>query len=92
MEHVKSTELSARIINCLQTILELEPMLRSLDTGRLLLAEFTTLKTFLKEMDAIALDEDDVERIETATERFLQELKIPVTRSRTDTTKHMTLQ
>jgi len=92
MKRMKPTVLSARIVNCLQTILELEPLLRSLDTGQLLLSEFKTLKAFLKEMDAIALDEDDVERIETATERFLQELKLPVTRSRDNTAKNMTLQ
>ncbi|GFK94587.1 hypothetical protein NNJEOMEG_02434 [Fundidesulfovibrio magnetotacticus] len=92
MGYRKPSVLSARIINCLQTILELEPMLRSIDSGQLLLSEFKTLKAFLKEMDAIALDEDDVERIETATERFLQELRIPVARSRDDAPKNMTLQ
>jgi hypothetical protein len=29
-------------------------------------------------MDGLSLDEDDVTRIETATEHFLQELKTPV--------------
>jgi len=92
MKRIKPTVLSARIINCLQTILELEPLLRSVDSGQLLLSEFKTLKAFLKEMDAITLDEDDVERIETATERFLQELKIPVMRFRDTAPKNMTLQ
>jgi hypothetical protein len=78
MQELDSTTLAARIMNCLQTILELEPVLRRLDSGHILLSEFKVLKAFLNDMDGLSLDEDDVTRIETATEHFLQELKTPV--------------
>jgi len=92
MEKNSSNTLAARIINCLQTILELEPLLCRLEAGDLLLSEFNVLKAFLNGMDSLALDEDDVARIETATERFLQELKTPVALTRTGAAKNMTLQ
>lgn len=91
MDQLKSSSFSARIVNCLQTILELEPMLRRIDTGHLLLSEFKVLKSFLNEMDSIELDEDDVARIEVATERFLQELKTPVELAGDDTTQNVIL-
>ena len=83
---------AARIINCLQTILELEPLLRRLDTGNMLVSEFKVLKAFLSEMDEAPLDEDDVARIEKATERFLCELKSPVSQFRPVATKNVRLQ
>ncbi|MFZ5427480.1 MAG: hypothetical protein ACOZEN_10920 [Thermodesulfobacteriota bacterium] len=92
MDQIKSPELSARIMNCLHTILELEPLLRRMDAGHVLLSEFKVLKAFLNDMEASALDEDDVARIENATERFLHELKTPVSLSRPGETKNVTLQ
>ncbi len=91
MEQTKSSSLAARIVNCLQTILELEPMLRRMDSGQVLLSEFKVLKAFLNDMDNIALDEDDVTRIENATECFLQELKTPATAFRQGETTNVTL-
>ena len=92
MQELDSTTLAARIMNCLQTILELEPMLRRLDSGHILLSEFKVLKAFLDEMDGLSLDEDDVTRIETATEHFLQELKTPVTFTTPGCANRVTLQ
>lgn len=74
----QSSSFTARIVNCLQTILELEPMLRHIDSERMLLSEFDKLKSFLNEMSGVELDEEDVARIEVATERFLEELRFPV--------------
>ncbi|WP_176631032.1 hypothetical protein [Desulfolutivibrio sulfoxidireducens] len=78
MEGQQSQNLSARISNCLQTILELEPDLERLRLGHVLIKEFTILKSFLARMDRIDIDEGDVVRIETATENFLRELKTPL--------------
>lgn len=84
--------MAARIVNCLQTILELEPLLQRIDSGSMLLPEFKVLKSFLNEMDGIELDEEDVARIETATERFLLELKTPSAMARAGETQNHTLQ
>lgn len=92
MKNVKSSVFAARITNCLQTILELEPLLRTIDSGQLLLSEFKVLRAFMDDMDSVSLDEDDVSRIETATERFLQELKTPVTLTRQGATRNITFQ
>jgi hypothetical protein len=66
-----------RITNCLKTILELEPELRKLELGASLLDEFDFLKSFLKRVDQMQLSEEEVERIERATSRFLEELRLP---------------
>lgn len=68
----------ARISNCLQTILELEPELEKIEIGKSLLAEFTVLKEFLQKIDTVVLSEEDVERVETATSSFLEELRVPL--------------
>jgi hypothetical protein len=92
MDNVKSSVFAARIMNCLQTILELEPLLRTIDSGHLLLSEFKVLRAFMDDMDSVALDEEDVSRIEMATERFLQELKTPVSLTRKDATRTIMFQ
>lgn len=74
-----SLHLMYRITNCLQTILELEPQLERLELGKDLLKEFEQLKSFLSKVSHIDLQEDDVERIESATASFLDELKGPLT-------------
>jgi len=71
-----------RISNCLQTILELEPELEKIELGRSLLEEFGVLKDFLQRIDSVTLNEDDVERVETATANFLEELRGPLAKSR----------
>ena len=73
---------TARISNCLQTILELEPELEKIELGRSLLEEFSVLKEFLQKIDSVALNEDDVERVETATSNFLEELRLPLSKLR----------
>ncbi|MBU1230786.1 MAG: hypothetical protein KKA55_04205 [Proteobacteria bacterium] len=72
----------ARISNCLQTILELEPDLVQIELGKSLLEEFSVLKDFLQKIDTVALNEDDVERVETATSNFLEELRGPLAQVR----------
>ncbi|WP_428558785.1 MAG: hypothetical protein ACP59X_12625 [Solidesulfovibrio sp. DCME] len=70
--------LSARIENCLHTILELEPDLERLQFGHYLLRDFNILKMFLSHVEDIDVKEQDVARIEAATENFLKELKEPL--------------
>lgn len=70
----------ARISNCLETILELEPELEKIEFGKSLLEEFGVLKDFLKRIETVALNEDDVERVETATANFLEELRVPLSK------------
>ena len=70
--------LSARIENCLHTILELEPDLERLQFGHYLLRDFNILKMFLSHVEEIEVQEQDVARIEAATENFLKELKEPL--------------
>lgn len=64
-----------RITNCLQTILDLEPQLESLELGEALLEEFDVLKSFLGKIDTVEIEEEDVVRIEKATANFLKELE-----------------
>ncbi len=72
----------ARISNCLQTILDLEPELEKLELGKGLLEEFGVLKDFLRRIDTVLLNEDDVSRVESATASFLEELRAPLARVR----------
>ena len=90
--HDPVTPLTARMVNCLQTILELEPMLGGMELGRFLLPEFCALKEFLHGLDGASLDEEDVSRIESATERFLHELMPSVPCARMDAWKNRPLQ
>jgi hypothetical protein len=71
-------ELQSRLRNCLQTILELEPDLEDLEIGHDLMKELNMLKTFMKKLDSVDLEEDDVLRIEKATANFLKELEGPL--------------
>jgi len=72
----------ARISNCLETILDLEPELEKIEFGKSLLEEFGVLKDFLQRIDTVALNEDDVERVENATANFLDELRGPLSKTR----------
>ncbi len=92
MQREKNASLNMRILNCLQTILELEATLRRLELGGLLLSEFTVLKDFLKDVESIELDEADVARIENATEHFLQELKMPLSLIHSGNVEHYPVQ
>ena len=67
--------LQLRLKNCLQTILELEPDMRSGRWGRSFDAELRTLRQYLRQVDQMDLAEDDVRRLETATTTLLAELR-----------------
>lgn len=70
--------LKLRLNNCLETILELEQELEKLDLSRKFIDELEVLKGFMSKMEKIQVSEDEVERIESATGNFLQELKLPL--------------
>ena len=74
----RDENLAARIENCLHTILELEPDLERLQFGHYLLRDFNILKMFLSHVEEIEVQEQDVVRIEAATENFLKELREPL--------------
>ncbi|CAM2061461.1 conserved hypothetical protein [Desulfovibrionales bacterium] len=71
-------QLQVRLKNCLQTIVDLEPDLRRIELGQMLLMEYKVLKAFLERLNDASLVEDDVSRIERATESFLNELRMPL--------------
>lgn len=84
--------LSARISNCLHTILELEPDLEQLQFGHYLLRDFNILKMFLSHVEEIEVQEQDVARIEAATENFLKELREPLEQNETGRPKKYIVQ
>lgn len=66
--------LQARISNCLDTILELQPGLRRL--YRTAFAEdFACLRAYAAKVAAMRAEEEDVERLESMTAAFIQELE-----------------
>lgn len=67
--------LNSRLRNCLVTILELESDLGQTHLGPALKSEFSVLKEVAQRLEFIAIEENDVCRIEAATGRFLAELK-----------------
>jgi hypothetical protein len=78
MKVTGATGLHARVLNCLQTILELESDLETAGMGESLVEEFNDLKAIVARTNAWELDEDDVQRIERATAAFLHELELPL--------------
>jgi len=84
--------LAARIANCLHTILELEPDLEQLQFGDYLLRDFNVLKMFLSHVEEIDVQEQDVVRIEAATESFLKELREPLEQNETELPKKYIVQ
>lgn len=70
--------LQSRLKSCLQTILDLEPMLDSLECKRGMETELETLKAFMHRAGHMDLDEHSVRRIEEATNCFLEEMRVPV--------------
>ena len=63
--------LQLRLKNCIQTILELEPQIGADLSDRYFVEE---LRRFLDSVEQMRLGEDDVERLESATATFLEEL------------------
>lgn len=69
------SRLQVRLKNCIQTILELEPGMRSVSAAASFAEDFASLKRFLGRIDHMTLAEEDVQRLETATDALLAELK-----------------
>lgn len=65
--------LQSRLHNCLDTIFELES-LQNAEVADFMRSEFTTLKKVSEQIETMSLSETDVELIEKATERLLNEL------------------
>ena len=72
------TTLISRLRVCLVTILELEEALQDSALGHVLQAELVSLRQVFDNLEHIAVLEEDVLRIEQATGRFLEELKVPL--------------
>lgn len=70
--------LRLRLVNCLQTIIDLEPDLEQLDLVEKLDKEIKVLKTVINRIDQFRVEEEDVLRVEEATSVFLQELRLPL--------------
>lgn len=66
--------LQSRLHNCLDTIFELESLLQNAEVADFMRSEFTTLKKVSEQIETMSLSETDVELIEKATERLLNEL------------------
>lgn len=67
--------LHSRLRNCLQTILELNDGFNSPVLVHAFMRELELIRKFLHHLDAAELQEEDVLRIEKATEVFLDELR-----------------
>ncbi|NDV27240.1 hypothetical protein [Desulfovibrio sp. JC010] len=67
-----------RLNNCLETIIEMEQELEKLDLNSRFVEELEVLKGFMSKMEKIRVSEAEVERIETATDNFLLELRVPL--------------
>ncbi len=67
----------ARLLNCLQTILDMESQLRSLREAGSVVGELSSLRSLMQDLklEQVQLDEADIQRIELATMVFLQELE-----------------
>ena len=70
------TVLQIRLKNCIQTIIEIEDALDESDRKNVFLSEMSYLKHILMRIDRLDVLEDDVERLEIATAKFLKELQI----------------
>ncbi|MFO7816432.1 MAG: hypothetical protein ACQES5_01635 [Thermodesulfobacteriota bacterium] len=67
-----------RVLTCLQTILELEDAVARLPVDVDISRELKQIKTMVDRIWEIRMDEDDVLRIEQATESFLEEISRPL--------------
>ena len=73
--------LKLRLINCLQTILGLEPEVRRLCPEGFLSYEFEAIRSFMDVVEEMCLGEAEVRRIELATKVFLDEFIAPLSGS-----------
>ena len=70
--------LQARVLNCLLTIVELEPLIRMLPFDSDLRSELRFIKNIVNQVNKFELSDDDVLRIEKATANFLDEISLPL--------------
>jgi hypothetical protein len=82
----------SRLKNCLQTILELEPELERLHLPEAFRNELTMLKQHLEKIEHIEFYEEDLQRLETATAKFLNELRLPLSHIQPNVAKRRLLQ
>ena len=73
-------QLYSRLKNCLQTILELEPELERMLVSGAFRAELETLRLHIERVEQIEFFEEDLNRLEAATAKFLEELRLPFER------------
>lgn len=66
--------LRVRLRNCIQTILELEPVILT-NNGILFEEEFIYLKKYLKCVENMELAEDEVSQLEKVTSEFLDDMR-----------------
>lgn len=78
MMNESQSSLQLRLLNCVQTIIELEEDLAGIEVGHELLKEFQVLKSVVERIDSIEASEQDVVRVEKATEFFLEEIRGPL--------------
>lgn len=69
----KMNQLHLRLKNCLETILDLEPGIKN-NNLRIFESDFLSLREYLAHIEQIPVVEEDVERFENATARFLREI------------------
>lgn len=77
LAHNEQEEWQSRLRSCLQTVVEMEPLLAPLEEDNILRHEFSVLNNFLQEIESLSLDEEKVLRVENATKHLLQELQGP---------------
>lgn len=70
--------LQNRLKSCLQTILELEPVLDQLTVRHHMESELAKLKVFMQRVEHMDLTEECVEHIEEATMAFLEGVRLPI--------------
>ena len=73
-------QLYSRLKNCLLTILELEPELERLQLPDTFRSELALLKKHIEKIAHIEFYEEDIQRLEMATAKFLDELRLPLSR------------
>ena len=82
----------SRLKNCLLTILELEPELERLQLPAVFRNELTMLKQHLEKIENIEFYEEDLQRLEMATAKFLDELRLPFSKTQSVAVKRRLLQ
>jgi hypothetical protein len=81
-----------RLRNCLLTILELEPELERLQLPDGFRNELALLKQHLEKIEYMEFYEEDLQRLEMATAKFLEELRLPFSHIQSVSTRRGLLQ